>query len=60
MLEILSLVAPRFGSLLVAYAWYRSEPLPGFSGRNAMQLVAEDRAIDVVAYVNAIDDGVFA
>lgn len=26
-------VEPRFGSPLMAYAWYRSEPLPGFSGR---------------------------
>src|SRR5205823_5733030 len=32
MMEIINKVEPRFGSALMAYAWYRSEPLPGFSG----------------------------
>lgn len=31
--EILNKVEPRFGSALIAYAWYRSEPLSGFSGQ---------------------------
>ncbi|RWA81792.1 hypothetical protein [Mesorhizobium sp.] len=39
LVEIVNKVEPRFGSALMAYAWYRSEPLPGFSGRTAMQLV---------------------
>ncbi|MGN6469816.1 MAG: hypothetical protein ACTHLC_09555, partial [Rhizobiaceae bacterium] len=38
MVEIINKVEPRFGSALMAYAWYRSEPLPGFSGQTAMQL----------------------
>jgi hypothetical protein len=33
MIEVINKVEPRFGSALMAYAWYRSEPLPGFSGR---------------------------
>ena len=32
MVEIINKVEPRFGSAMMAYAWYRSEPLPGFSG----------------------------
>ena len=39
MIEVLNKVEPRFGSALLAYAWYRSEPLAGFDGRTAMQLV---------------------
>ena len=31
MVEIINKVEPRFGSALIAYAWYRSEPLPGLS-----------------------------
>lgn len=60
MVEILNKVEPRFGSALMAYAWYRSEPLPGFSGQTAMQLVRSGRAEDVLDYIDAVDAGVYA
>lgn len=60
MIEILNLVSPRFGNPVMAYAWYRSEPLPGFSGATAMQLVAQGRAKDVLDYIDAVDAGVYA
>lgn len=60
MIEIVNKVEPRFGSALMAYAWYRSEPLPGFSGQTAMQLVRDGRAEDVLDYIDAIDAGVYA
>lgn len=60
MVEILNKVEPRFGSTLMAYAWYRSEPLAGFSGQTAMQLVRDGRADDVLEYIDAVDAGVFA
>jgi len=60
MVEIVNKVEPRFGSGLMAYAWYRSEPLPGFSGRTAMQLVREGRADDVLEFIDAVDAGVYA
>ena len=60
MIEILNKVEPRFGSALLAYAWYRSEPLAGFAGQTAMQLVHAGRADDVLAYVDAVDAGVHA
>lgn len=60
MLEVLNKVTPRFGSVLIAYAWYRSEPLPGFSGQTAMRLVLEGRANDVLEYLDAVDAGVHA
>ena len=60
MVEILNKVEPRFGSALMAYAWYRSEPLPGFSGQTAMQLVRSGRADEVLEYIDAVDAGVYA
>ncbi|MDQ6436841.1 MbcA/ParS/Xre antitoxin family protein [Mesorhizobium sp. LHD-90] len=60
MVEVINKVEPRFGSQLMAYAWYRSEPLTGFSGQTAMQLVRSGRADDVLDYVDAIDAGVHA
>lgn len=60
MVEIVTKTSPRFGSALIAYAWYRSEPLAGFSGRTAMQLVQEGRASDVLDYIDAVDAGVYA
>ncbi|MHA6688543.1 MbcA/ParS/Xre antitoxin family protein [Mesorhizobium sp. A556] len=60
MVEVINKVEPRFGSTLMAYAWYRSEPLPGFSGQTAMQLVRSGRTDDVLDYVDAVDAGVYA
>jgi len=60
MVEILNKVEPRFGSSLMAYAWYRSEPLAGFSGQTAMQLVLTGRASEVLDYIDAVDAGVHA
>jgi len=60
MVEVINKVEPRFGSALMAYAWYRSEPLSGFSGQTAMQLVRSGRADDVLDYLDAVDAGVYA
>ncbi|MDQ0316972.1 MbcA/ParS/Xre antitoxin family protein [Amorphus orientalis] len=60
MLEILNRVEPRFGSPLVAYAWYRSEPIPGFGGLTPMQLVRDGRADEVMTFIDAVDAGVHA
>lgn len=59
MMEIINKVEPRFGSALMAYAWYRSEPLSGFSGQTAMQLVRSGRSDEVLEYINAVDAGVY-
>jgi hypothetical protein len=60
MVEIINKAEPRFGSALMAYAWYRSEPLSGFSGQTAMQLVRSGRASEVLNYIDAVDAGVHA
>ncbi|THV12401.1 antitoxin Xre/MbcA/ParS toxin-binding domain-containing protein [Rhizobium rhizophilum] len=57
---IINRVEPRFGSALMAYAWYRSQPLPGFSGMTAMQQVRDGRADDVLDYIDAADAGIHA
>lgn len=60
MVEILNRVEPRFGSALIAYAWYRSEPLPGFGGLTAMQLVRDGHAAEVMDYLDAVEAGIHA
>ena len=60
MIEVVNKVETRFGSALMAYAWYRSQPLSGFSGYTAMQLVRDGRADEVLEYIDAIDAGVHA
>lgn len=60
MVEVINKVEPRFGSTLIAYAWYRSEPLAGFSGQTAMQLVRSGRVDEVLDYIDAVDAGVHA
>lgn len=57
MIEILNRVSPRFGSDLMAYAWYRSTPLPGF-GVSPMQLVRDGRADLVMRYIDRLDAGI--
>ena len=60
MLEILNRIEGRFGSALIAYAWFRSEPLAGFGGLTAMQLVQDGQAAAVMDCVDAVDAGIHA
>lgn len=60
LVEVLNKVAPRFGSALIAYAWLRSEPLSGFGGMTAMQLIQAGQAQDVLTYIDAVDAGIHA
>jgi len=60
MLEILNRVEPMTGSVLGAYAWFRSEALPGFGGRTSDQLVRAGQARRVHYYLDQIMAGGFA
>lgn len=60
MAELLDRVEPRFGSRELAYAWYSAEPLSGFAGRTAMQLVREGNAALVHRHIDAVDAGIHA
>ncbi len=55
--DVIEMIAPRFETLAAAYKWYRSEPLPGFDGLTAMQLVQDGKARQVIDYISAVDAG---
>jgi len=58
--KVMALVRPRFPTPELATHWYCREPLPGFSGSTAAQLVEAGRADDVVEYLAAVDAGIHA
>ena len=60
MMELLNRVEAATGSPLAAYAWFRSEPLPGFGGATPDLLLREGRADDVHAYLDRIMAGGYA
>ena len=60
MLEILNRVELAAGSPLAAYAWFRAEPLPGFGGATADQLVRDGKAEFVHAYLDRVMAGGYA
>ena len=60
MLEILGRVETAMGSALMAYAWFRSERLPGFADMTPCQLVRDGEANRVHAYLDQVLDGGYA
>ena len=61
MVEILRRVEAYTGSsALVAYAWFRSEALPGFAGQTPDRLVREGKAGHVHAHLDRIMAGGYA
>lgn len=58
--EILALVEPRFGSAERARTWFEGEPLPGFSGLTAKQLVEAGRGAEVQDFIAAVDAGIYS
>ena len=58
--EILTRVEPWAGSLLQAYAWYRSQSLPSFGDQTAEDLVKAGHAEAVKSYISAIAIGGYA
>ena len=57
---IINRVIPWTGSLFQAYAWYRSEPLPGFGDLTAETLVKQGHSAQIMAYLDRIAEGGFA
>ena len=60
MMEILNRVEAQVGSPLVAYAWFRSQPLPGFANQTPRQLVRDGKAEWVHDHLDRILAGGFA
>ena len=60
MLEILNRVEAKTGSPLAAYAWFRSEPLPGLGGATPDLLLRQGKADQVHAYLDRVMAGGYA
>jgi hypothetical protein len=60
MIEILNRVEAQVGSPLVAYAWFRSHPMPGFANQTPRQLVRDGKADWVNHYIDEALAGGFA
>lgn len=58
--KVMAVARPRFPTPELATRWFREEPLAGFSGLTAAQLVEAGRADDVVEYLAAVDAGIHA
>ncbi len=58
--EILTRVAPWAGSVPQAFAWFRAQPLPSFGDQTPADLMREDRADAVKAYISRIAVGGYA
>jgi transcriptional regulator with XRE-family HTH domain len=58
--EILNRAAQWAGSLPLAYAWYRSQPLPSFGDQTAEDLLKQGRAETVKSYLSRIAVGGYA
>lgn len=58
--EIINRVLPWTGSVQAAFAWYRSQPLPGFGDQTAEDLVKAGRGEAVRQYLSRIAVGGYA
>ncbi|AJD54338.1 Protein of unknown function [Thalassospira xiamenensis M-5 = DSM 17429] len=60
LIQILNRVLPWMGSAPAAWAWYRSQELPGFGGQTAEQLVKSGNADAVINYLEEVAGGGYA
>jgi uncharacterized protein (DUF2384 family) len=58
--RILTLATEMAGSEEEAIAWFRSQPLPGWAGKTAYDLVGEGKTDKVLAYLVSIRAGVYS
>ena len=60
LIEILNAVKPAVGNLVMAYAWFRSEPIVGFGGRTPEQIVKDGEFEALRAHVKRRLEGGYA
>lgn len=58
--RILTLAAEMAGGDDRAAIWFKHQPIPGWAGRTAYDLVRERKADKVIAYLDAVRSGVYA
>ena len=59
-LRILTLAKEMAGDEQRAVFWFKHQPIPGWAGKTAYDLVQEGRADQVLAYLEAVKSGVYA
>lgn len=58
--RILLMAAEMAGSEQRAAIWFKHQPIPGWAGKTAYDLVREGKADKVFAYLEAVRSGVYA
>lgn len=58
--RVLAMAAEMAGSQERAAIWFKHQPLPGWAGKTAYDLVREGKADKVLAYLEAVRSGVYA
>jgi hypothetical protein len=59
-LRILTQAEEMAGSEQWAAIWFKHQPIPGWAGKTASDLVHEGKAEQVLAYLEAVRSGVYA
>ncbi|MET3857036.1 antitoxin Xre/MbcA/ParS toxin-binding domain-containing protein [Rhizobium sp. OAE497] len=58
--RILSMASEMAGDDNRAVIWFKHQPIPGWGGKTAFDLVAEGKSGKVLAYLEAVRSGVYA
>ena len=58
--RILAMAGEMAGGSERAAIWFKHQPLPGWAGKTAYDLVGEGKADKVLAYLEAVRSGVYA
>ena len=58
--RILTVAAEMAGDESRAVIWFKHQPIPGWAGKTAYDLVAQGRSDQVLAYLEAVRAGVYA
>ena len=58
--RIIAMAAEMAGDESRAAIWFKHQPIPGWAGKTAYDLVRERKADKVVAYLEAVRSGVYA
>ena len=58
--RILAMASEMAGDENRAVIWFKHQPIPGWAGKTAFDLVGEGKADKVLAYLEAVRSGVYA
>ncbi len=60
LVRILSMATEMTGSEQRAAIWFKQQPIPGWAGKTAFDIVRDGKADKVLAYLEAVRSGVYA